>query len=123
MQSLLSAPASGSKKPAAGGGGEPATKTKNRPLKRKRRAESREKNKKLQSLIIKQVLRSAQSNRDLEGVPYDTLLGEATLDEVTCASEQTHAYAEHTQNNKNHGLGPPYIWTFGGVLTSVRKRG
>ena len=74
-------------------------------------------------LQTKHILKISQSVAAIEGALFDTFLGEASLQETTHMSEQTLAYATRTKaDGKGHGLGPPHIWAYSGLLISLGKR-
>ncbi len=79
---------------------------------------------KLIGLMIKQILKSEQSNRDVEGALFDTFLGKSECPVVLSAQAQGAAYqAQVKAKGKGHALGPPQIWVFGGLLDALVKQG
>ena len=76
---------------------------------------------KLMMLIMKQSLRSAQTNRD---VIYETFLVKSDLSEAKEISVQTTAYSsQRKEQGKNHKLGPPHVWAWGVLLHALVGRG
>eukprot|EP00930_Biecheleria_cincta_P019953 TRINITY_DN15100_c0_g1_i1.p2 TRINITY_DN15100_c0_g1~~TRINITY_DN15100_c0_g1_i1.p2 ORF type:complete len:236 (-),score=58.77 TRINITY_DN15100_c0_g1_i1:9-716(-) len=73
---------------------------------------------KLFSLIVKALLHSLQTGRDVCSVLFLTFLVQTTEEVIEQAKEQNLSYSRATEK-KGHGLGPPHIWTFGGVLTAT----
>ena len=80
-------------------------------------------NKKLLVLIMKMLMQSAQRGRDADSVVFDFLLGPGDSKEVLAMTEQNTLYQENTKGKKGHDLGPPHIWTFGGLLSELVKKG
>ena len=75
-------------------------------------------NKALMSLMVKQILNSAQTGRDLMGVLYDTWIVPIECQMIQVAKKQNMKYSEKV-NTRGHGLGPPHLYTFGGVLAGL----
>ena len=74
-------------------------------------------------LLLKQVLKSAQSNRELEGVLYETFLG-PQCDLVNAMQEQNKIYSDQAAiGGKGHGLGPPHVYSFAALLSAQGKLG
>ena len=71
--------------------------------------------------IQKAVLQSMLKHRDTESVLFDTLLGETDSPVVTAAKSQNMSYQKASEK-KGHGLGPPMIWTCGGMLTALLEQ-
>ena len=120
------APAAGATRPAAGEGGR-------RKLARNATDPDRDKkkcgniqgeNKKLKQLMLKAILRGEQRGRDMESCLFDTLTGRSDAAEVMAMSEQNTNYgAAVKESGKGHDHGPPFIWTYGGLLTSLCQQG
>lgn len=71
-------------------------------------------------LLFKQVVRSSQSSHDLEAVVLDTPIGPAEQALCTAMSEQDLIYAAETNRiGRGNELGPPHVWSFGGMMTSL----
>ena len=78
------------------------------------------------SLVVKSQLQCRQKIAAIEGALFDTLLGEEVAGDplVLGMSEQTSLYSrEVKEKGRGHGLGPPHIWAFGGLGTSLVKLG
>ena len=116
-------------KPAKGGGGKQGAKAggKGKQSKGEDSSSSSEKkhvsqamleNKALMSLMVKQILNSAQTGRDLMGVLYDTWIVPIECQMIQVAKKQNMKYSEKVKT-RGHGLGPPHLYTFGGVLAGL----
>eukprot|EP00971_Amphidinium_carterae_P017769 350227-Amphidinium_carterae.1 len=78
----------------------------------------------LLKLLCKSQLNSMQSIRELQGVLFDCVQGEASQPEFALMSEQSHAYQlQVSKAGKGHNLGPPHRYTFAGLLAALCKRG
>ena len=90
----------------------------------KKKLESVKKNGELRSLLtlmLKTQLRGEQRLRELEGITMMTFIGAADalfLNEMSC---QTQAYQGKVKGNKNHGLGPPHVYSFLGFIGGLEK--
>jgi len=79
-------------------------------------------NKRVLIVLTKQILRSAQTDRELWGAVVDTGIVDTTSPLVVCSSEQTVLYNDTVQaKGSGHGVGPPHIWAFGGQLSAMNK--
>ena len=115
-------------KPAKGGGGKQGAKAggKGKQSKGEDSSSSEKKhvnqamleNKALMSLMVKQILNSAQTGRDLMGVLYDTWIVPIECQLIQVAKKQNLKYSEKVKA-RGHGLGPPHLYTFGGVLSGL----
>jgi hypothetical protein len=76
----------------------------------------------LHKSMLKAILRCFQDGRDVQGIIFDTSLGEATLDELIAGQEQSTAYNELTHGVSNHGQGPPHLFVAGGVIASLQEQ-
>ena len=74
---------------------------------------------KLFMLLIKSILHSLQLGRDLASVVYLTWLFPVNHAVVEGGKEQNSMYSEHTYGVRGHGLGPPHIWTYGGMIKAL----
>ena len=75
-------------------------------------------------LQTRQLLKLSDAVCSLEGAVYDTFLGPADAPEVTQMAAQTACYSAETKaKGKGHGLGPPHLWSFGGLLLALSERG
>ena len=74
-------------------------------------------------LIMKMLLQGAQRGRDTDSVVFDFMVGPSDSAEVTSMTEQNTNYQDSTKGKKGHSLGPPQIWTFGGLLSELVKKG
>ena len=72
----------------------------------------------LMTLMLKQILRNTQDNRDLMGVLFETWLGPATSLVATMAKQQNVRYSSGAKS-RGHGLGPPHLYTFAGTLGAL----
>jgi hypothetical protein len=72
--------------------------------------------------MLKAILRCFQDGRDVQGILFDTALGEGTLDELIAGQEQSTAYNEATHGVPNHGQGPPHLFVAGGVVASLQEQ-
>ena len=90
---------------------------------KKQKGNIQHENCKLKVLMIKQILRSEQRGRDLEGALFDTCIGPAEDAMVEKMTSQNQLYAKATKEAKGHGLGPPHVWTFGGLLGGLIEKG
>lgn len=77
---------------------------------------------KLVTLMLKQILRSDQQAAALQGALFDTIICDAEGAEVQEALAQNAHYAKATDHKPGHGLGPPHIYTFTGILAGLIKR-
>jgi hypothetical protein len=76
----------------------------------------------LHKSMLKSILRCFQDGRDVQGILFDTALGEGTLDELIAGQEQSTAYNEVTHGVSNHGQGPPHLFVAGGVIASLQEQ-
>lgn len=79
----------------------------------------------MQGLLVantKATLRQMQDMRDVQGILFDTCLGDAKLEEFEAGQEQSRAYAEEAKGNKGHNLGPHHLLVAGGVVDSLREQ-
>ena len=77
----------------------------------------------LQTLMLKQILRSAQTNRELEGVVFDTYLGQAG-DLTAKMLEQGKNYNDQVAlAGRGHKLDPPHVYVFAGLLEALKGLG
>ena len=82
----------------------------------------KDENKKLMSLMVKQLLKVSQQTRDIEGVVFETVIGPADSAAVKSALTQNTTYSEQTKvKGRGHGLGPPHHWTFGGFISGLAE--
>ena len=72
--------------------------------------------------MLKAILRCFQDGRDVQGILFDTSLGEGSLDELIAGQEQSTAYNELTHGVSNHGQGPPHLFVAGGVISSLQEQ-
>ena len=72
----------------------------------------------LMTLMLKQILRNTQDNRDLMGVLFETWLGPAASLVATMAKQQNLRYSTGARS-RGHGLGPPHLYTFAGTLGAL----
>lgn len=83
-------------------------------------------NKQVLGLVVKATLQQQQKVAALEGALFDTHLGEDTASDpvVLSMGEQTSLYAKEVQaKGKGHGYGPPHLWAYGGLISSLCKLG
>lgn len=79
---------------------------------------------KLMKVMVKQLLKLAQSQRDLEGATFDTVVTKSSAAEVVSMQTQTKAYGDGVkEQGKNHNLGPPHIYAWMGLVEALVKRG
>ena len=90
------------------------------PVDKKHIGEAMKENKVLMTLIMKQILNSAQCNRDVQGVLFETWLMPIGTRIVELAKKQNLKYSEKVKV-RGHGLGPPHLYTFGGVLAGIQE--
>ena len=123
--------------PEAAGGGERGQGGKEAPAggspaKKAPRGEEKEKKKagnirgeqaQLLQLLAKQALRGAQESRDLHSAIIDTWVGDGGSPEANNMGEQNTNYQEQVRKaGKGHQLGPPHVYTFGGLLAGMLTR-
>ena len=72
--------------------------------------------------MLKAILRCFQDGRDVQGILFDTALGEGSLDELVAGQEQSTAYNDLTHGVSNHGQGPPHLFVAGGVIASLQDQ-
>ena len=76
----------------------------------------------LHKSMLKAILRCFQDGRDVQGILFDTALGEASLDELIAGQEQSTAYNDLTHGVSNHGQGPPHLFVAGGTIASLLEQ-
>ena len=76
----------------------------------------------LHKSMLKAILRCFQDGRDVQGILFDTALGEGSLDELIAGQEQSTAYNELTHGVANHGQGPPHLFVAGGVIANLYEQ-
>ena len=78
--------------------------------------------KKLMTVLMKQVLHNTQQIREVEGALFDTMLGPSDSPLVLGMGEQGTNYQSAVKEaGKGHGLGPPHIYVFAGLISSLTK--
>ncbi|CAK0858501.1 unnamed protein product [Prorocentrum cordatum] len=78
--------------------------------------------KKPMTLIVKQLLRCAQQNRDMSSAIFDTWVFKSESPLILRIQEQTAARGKVTkEKGKDHDLGPPQIYAMGGLLAAVKE--
>eukprot|EP00959_Pyramimonas_sp_CCMP1952_P337398 7065430-Pyramimonas_sp.AAC.2 len=76
------------------------------------------------TLMTKQLLRLSQQNREIMGCVFDTFLIPANSNIILRAQEQTSRYAEAVKvKGQADKLGPPHIWAMAGVLAALKEKG
>lgn len=75
---------------------------------------------KLFELVVKALLHSLQIGRDVCSVIFLTYLVASAEAVIEQAVDQNQSYNQAVQK-RGHGLGPPHIWTFGGLLTAANE--
>ena len=74
--------------------------------------------------MLKQLLRNEQDTRTLCGVVFDTYIVSSQLNAVVAAKAQTQAYNDAVQQKgRGHGLGPPFIWAWAGLVQGLITAG
>eukprot|EP00959_Pyramimonas_sp_CCMP1952_P158929 3323843-Pyramimonas_sp.AAC.1 len=74
------------------------------------------------TLIVKQLLRCAQQNRDMSSAIFDTWVFKSESPLILRIQEQTAARGKVTkEKGKDHDLGPPQIYAMGGLLAAVKE--
>ncbi len=82
------------------------------------------KGEKLQMAMLKMLLICSQGVRELRGVIFLCFIIQKESEEHKKMKEQLQAYAGDTQElGKGHGLGPPCLFAFGGLLLALHERG
>ena len=82
------------------------------------------KGEKLQAAMLKMLLICSQGFRELKGIIYMIFMITKESDEYIKMKEQLQAYSSKTQElGKGHGLGPPCLSAFGGLLEALLARG
>ena len=108
------------------GGGPPAKKAArgDQPEKEKKKAGNiRGESSQLLQLLAKQALRGAQESRDLHSAVIDTWVGDGGSPESNNMGEQNANYQEQVRKDgKGHKLGPPHVYTFGGLMAGLLTR-
>jgi hypothetical protein len=80
-------------------------------------------NRRLFVVLMKSMLSLMQGQRDQAGVLFDTYVMKANGDEAKAMAEQGKAYAERVTGKRDHYLGPPHTYIFGGLVTTLAARG
>lgn len=76
--------------------------------------------KQLLPLVIKQLLKVTQNNRDFEGALMDTWLGPKKDVVFTTTTTQNGRYSVAVRD-RGHGKGPPHLYTMAGVVGGLAK--
>ena len=76
----------------------------------------------LHKSMLKAILRCFQDGRDVQGILFDTALGEGSLDELIAGQDQSTEYNNLTHGVSNHGQGPPHLFVAGGVIASLQEQ-
>jgi hypothetical protein len=77
-------------------------------------------NSKYMIMLTKQVLQLTQKQRDIESVLFDVWTGPEDSQIIKTAAKQGQRYQTATAT-KGHGLGPPHLFCFAGVLGGLSK--
>ena len=88
------------------------------------KAESKVEQKSLNKIMLKAILKTHQTMRDLSSTVWDTLLMKASSLEADSMQEQTQTDAEKVrQEGRGHTRGPPFVWAYLGLIKSLQQRG
>ena len=80
--------------------------------------------KSLNKIMLKAILKSHQTMRDLSSTVWGTLLIKVSSLEADNVQEQTQTYAEKVrQEGRGHKRGPPFVWAYLGLVKSLQQRG
>ena len=80
--------------------------------------------KSLNKIMLKAILKTHQTMRDLYSTVWDTLLIKAESSEADNMQKQTKNYAEKVrQEERGHTRGPPFVWAYQGLVKSLQQRG
>ena len=80
--------------------------------------------KSLNKIMLKAILKTHQTMRDLSSTVWDTLLIKASSPEADIMQKQTQIYAEKVrQEGRGHTRGPPFVWAYLGLVKSLQQRG
>ena len=78
----------------------------------------------LNKIMLKAILKTHQTLRDLSSTVWDTLLIKASSLEADNMQKQTQTYAEKVrQDGKGHSRGPPFVWAYLGLVKTLQQRG
>jgi hypothetical protein len=79
---------------------------------------------KLQAAVLRMVLMRSLGVRKLRGACFMCYVVMKESDEFKGMKEQLQAYSQQKQAlGKRHGLGPPSLFAFGGLLQALKGRG
>lgn len=82
------------------------------------------KGEKLQAAMLRMLLMCSLGVRELRGACYMCYVIQKESEEFKNMKEQLRAYSQKTQElGKGHGLGPPSLFAFGGLLQALKGRG
>ena len=74
----------------------------------------------LMLLMLKQVLKLSQGQRDLAAAVFDTFIVKSSLVPVVSMQQQTKAYSQQVKKmGKKHQLGSPHVWAYGGMVAGL----
>ena len=93
--------------------------------KKKRDCDFRSGQKRMLILMIKQILRSAQHNRDMSGILLEVMVIHESEDALKMAKLQTVAYNTALKDKTKTGeeMGPPHLLAFAGFLKGLLDKG
>ena len=74
-------------------------------------------------VMLKQLLRSTQSERELFAIVLEVVILKAEEAEVKAVKLQTIAYNRKAQSGEAADLGPPHIYALAGLLQGLEARG
>ena len=70
-------------------------------------------------LMLKQVLKLSQGQRDLAAAVFDTFIVKSSLVPVVSMQQQTKAYSQQVKKmGKKHQLGSPHVWAYCGMVAA-----
>lgn len=98
-----------------GGGGRRAGK--------KKLTKAQTENRGLWSLVLKALLQLQQDQRTLASAVLYVYTVKTESDEIVKMQEQGRAYADLCKDQPDHGQGPPHLFVFSALLTSLVERG
>ena len=78
---------------------------------------------KLLKLVAKLALKLSQEMTLVQAVVFDIIILESEGLEMKAMYEEGKKYGELTRGKSGHTYGPPHVWLFGALLTSLHKRG
>ena len=89
----------------------------------KPKADIKVEQKSLKKIMLKAILKTHQTMRDLSSTVWDTLLIKASSPKADSMQKQTRTYAVKVrQEEREHTRGPPFVWACLGLIKSLQQR-